>query len=107
MGAVTDIVMLVGGLRARGAKFAVDDGKIVVEAPAGVITPQHLTILRQRKSEIAALLGLKDVAGKCPGTEVCGGCYEVCPGVHLHPPKQSLTWEAWLQKWQPKEAILQ
>ena len=107
MGAVTDIAMLVDSLRTRGAKFAVADGKVVVDAPAGVISPEQLATLRQRKREIAALLTPTDRASMCPGTEVCAGCYEIRPGVRSHPPKASRDWEAWLEGWQPKRTILQ
>jgi len=97
MGTVTDIAMLVDDLRARGARFRVADGKVLVEAPAGVITPEQLATLRERKREIADLLAPTDRAPRCPGTEFCAGCYEVRPGVWIHPPKAS----AWFEKWQP------
>ena len=36
------------------------------------------------------------------GSPQCGGCYEVSPGVRLHPPKISPEWQARFEKWQPK-----
>jgi len=36
------------------------------------------------------------------GSPNCGGCYEVAPGVRIHPPKISPEWQARFEKWQPK-----
>ena len=72
--------------------------------PKEAVTPDLVEALKQWKAEIiAALSGRKMTGfGKCPGPERCGGCYEVSPGVHLHPPRVSEDWKAWLAKWQPK-----
>jgi len=73
--------------------------------PKEAVTPDLVETLKQRKAEIiAALTGGKTTGlGQCPGSEKCGGCYEVSPGIHLHPPKVSEEWKTWLTKWQPKE----
>jgi len=73
--------------------------------PKEAVTPDLVAALKQWKAEIiASLTDCKMTGfGKCPGPERCGGCYEVSPGVHLHPPKVSEDWKAWLAKWQPKE----
>lgn len=39
------------------------------------------------------------------GSPDCGGCYEVAPGVRLHPPKSSLKWLAWLERWEAKGRV--
>jgi hypothetical protein len=36
------------------------------------------------------------------GSPHCPGCYEVQPGVRIHPPKSGEGWEVWLLKWEPK-----
>jgi hypothetical protein len=107
MGSVVDTASLLMSLRARGAKFAMVNGKLKVDAPTGLIGPEQLEILRQRKAEIAALLLSKHPAPNCPGTDLCGGCYEISPGVYLHPPKTKLQWTAWLKRWTPGTEVLQ
>jgi hypothetical protein len=32
-------------------------------------------------------------------------CYEVEPGVRIHPPKSSEEWKEWLLKWEPKGRV--
>lgn len=73
--------------------------------PKEAVTPELVEVLKQWKTEIiAALTGSKTTGlGQCPGPERCGGCYQVSPGIHLHPPKVSEEWKAWLTKWQPKK----
>jgi hypothetical protein len=39
------------------------------------------------------------------GSPHCGGCYEVAPGVRLHPPKVSPEWTAWLNKCQTSKKL--
>jgi hypothetical protein len=36
------------------------------------------------------------------GSPHCAGCYEVSPGVRIHPPKCGEEYEKWLERWQPK-----
>lgn len=36
------------------------------------------------------------------GSPHCGGCYEVAPGVRLHPPRISPEWQAYLERCQAK-----
>jgi hypothetical protein len=36
------------------------------------------------------------------GSPDCSGCYEIEPGIHLHPPKVSRGWLEWLVRWEPK-----
>ena len=36
------------------------------------------------------------------GSPTCQGCYEVAPGVRIHPPKISPEWQARFDKWRPK-----
>ena len=73
--------------------------------PNEAVTPDLVEALRQSKAEIIATLtgGKTTGLGQCPGPEKCGGCYEVRLGVHLHPPKISEEWKAWIAKWEPKK----
>lgn len=107
MGILAETSFLLSSLRARGAKFAFVNGKLRVEAPSGTITPAQLDALRNRKGEIAILLSEQNPRPGCPGAGVCAGCYEVAPGVSLHPPQATSEWQAWLRKWQPHKAVLQ
>jgi hypothetical protein len=36
------------------------------------------------------------------GSPECAGCYEVAPGVRIHPPKCSDDYRAWRQTWEAK-----
>jgi hypothetical protein len=33
------------------------------------------------------------------GSRECAGCYEVKPGVHIHPPKCGVEYRKWLERW--------
>lgn len=35
----------------------------------------------------------------------CAGCYEVEPGVRIHPPKCSENYRAWLERWEAKGRV--
>ena len=96
----TDIL---GELERRGVHLEVAGDKLRWR-PKEAVTPELVEALKQWKPEIiAALTGSKTTGlGLCPDPER-GGCYEVSPGVHLHPPKVSEDWEARLTKWQPKK----
>jgi hypothetical protein len=39
------------------------------------------------------------------GSVHCAGCYEVEPGVWIHPPKSSEEWKEWLLKWEQKGRV--
>lgn len=36
------------------------------------------------------------------GSPCCSGCYEIEPGMRIHPPKSGEDWKQWLLKWEPK-----
>jgi hypothetical protein len=36
------------------------------------------------------------------GSPHCAGCYEVGPGVRIHPPKCGKEYRAWLERWEAK-----
>jgi len=39
------------------------------------------------------------------GSPHCAGCYEVAPGVRIHPPKCGEEYGKWLERWEPKEKV--
>jgi len=39
------------------------------------------------------------------GSPHCAGCYEVAPGVRIHPPKCGKEYGEWLERWEPKEKV--
>jgi len=91
-------------LERRGVHLEVAGDKLRWR-PKEAVTPDLVEALKQSKAEIiSTLTGSKTTGlGQCPGPERCGGCYQVSPGIHLHPPRVSEEWKAWLTKWQPKK----
>jgi hypothetical protein len=41
---------------------------------------------------------------KC-GSPQCAGCYEVAPGVRIHPPKCGEDYRVWLERWEAKGRV--
>lgn len=39
------------------------------------------------------------------GSPHCAGCYEVQPGVRVHPPKCGEDYRAWLERWESKGKV--
>ena len=39
------------------------------------------------------------------GSPRCAGCYEVAPGVLIHPPKCGEDYRAWLKRWEAKGTV--
>jgi hypothetical protein len=39
------------------------------------------------------------------GMPHCAGCYEVAPGVHIHPPTCSEDYREWLEHWEAKGKV--
>jgi len=39
------------------------------------------------------------------GSPHCAGCYEVSPGVRIHPPKCGKEYRAWLERWEAKGKV--
>ena len=95
---------LLAKIERLGVWLEAQDGQLRYRALRGTLTPEILASLARHKAEIITVLagGKTTGLGKCPGPEKCGGCYEVSAGVHMHPPRVSEDWAAWLRKWQPK-----
>jgi hypothetical protein len=107
MGLVADLPKLLAGLLSRGAKFRLEDGKMKVEAPVGVITPDQLLILRNEKKEIERLLRIERFSKYFHTPLICFGCYQLGPKIHIHPPTSSEGWNAWLEQWRPRKRLKQ
>jgi hypothetical protein len=61
-----------------------------------------------KSGESSIIQAHPDPADLAPcGSPKCQGCYEVAPGVRLHPPKPSQDWLDWLAKWQTPGAKTQ
>jgi hypothetical protein len=39
------------------------------------------------------------------GSPHCAGCYEVAPGVRIHPPKCGEDYREWLERWEAKSRL--
>jgi len=52
--------MLLAELRAQGATLAIDGDQVVIDAPAGVLTPELLADLRGHKPEVLGLLAREE-----------------------------------------------
>jgi hypothetical protein len=91
---------IVAALESHGVKFRVEGKELVVRlpknSPPDVIA--KLEILRDSKAAIRKLVE-SGFHPACGSTE-CGGCYELWPGgPKLHPPKCSLEWLRWRERW--------
>jgi len=102
---VTGVVEILTELHRRGVTLttegdtlclkprrALDDGLL---ARVQVAKPAILEALRSR------LLEAEAGSAAC-GSSHCAGCYEVEPGVRIHPPKCGEEYRGWLERWQPK-----
>jgi len=71
---------------------AVDDGLLARIRDA---KPAILDALRSGLAEVG-------VGSTACGSPHCAGCYEVEPGVRIHPPKCGEAYGKWLDRWQPR-----
>lgn len=72
---------------------------------AGKGVPSHRTASAPLGTPIEHSNAQKPMAVAACGLPACAGCYEVEPGVRLHPPKSSENWKEWLLKWEPKGKV--
>jgi hypothetical protein len=67
-------------------------GLETVSSPVPVNTPATAGVAlleRQRRDALAAC-----------GSSRCGGCYEVAPGVRIHPSKCGEEYRKWRERWE-------
>ena len=100
---------LIAELEKNGVAFSLDAGSIRMRTTnASALNPDAIAAIRERKAEAVACLEIqfskspepvvgklenRKTAGLAPcGSEHCAGCYEVAPGVRLHPPKSGPGW---------------
>lgn len=94
-------------VRRRGINLSVVGSTIAYRAPRGSVTPQLKVAVESHREAILAILrnGAVRSNSTIPGVPQCGssmcdGCYEIQPGVRLHPLKSSVRWRDWLAHWQ-------
>jgi hypothetical protein len=76
---------LITQLEAAGGSLALDKaGKLTVHGSAAV-KAKFLPLLRERREALIALL--RQGSQAAGHAALCAGCYEVEPGVKIHPPK--------------------
>jgi hypothetical protein len=71
---------------------------------AGKGVPRRPMALPPQGTEDCANTQKHDGEAAC-GSRHCAGCYEVGPGVRIHPPKSSEDWKEWLLKWEPNGRV--
>jgi hypothetical protein len=113
-----EISFLIENLEASGVAVDVEAGTIRLHADdPSAITEEVVSTLKERKAEAVSYLQnrsfsvlqrlgvekLENRTAAACGSPDCRGCYEVEPGVHIHPPKSGKEWLEWLMKWEPKD----
>ena len=98
---MTAAAELLSQLKAKGVEVQAFGDRLRLR-PAEALDSELLETVRQHKREIIAVLGSERPA--C-GSPSCAGCYEVEPGVRLHPPRSGPEWKEWLLKWDPKGKV--
>jgi hypothetical protein len=68
---------------------------------AGKGVPPHRTASVTQGTAKDTCHAATNIAVAACGSTGCAGCYEVEPGVRIHPPKSSDEWKEWLLRWEP------
>lgn len=89
---------LVADLRQAGGALALVGERLNLTYPKDWRKEQredYLKLIRSQKQEVIALIVAESMPraerqsdARC-GKEYCAGCYEVAPGVYLHPPRSA------------------
>lgn len=94
-------------LQRRGVIVAVDGDTLCLK-PRPVLDDTLLARVREAKPTIRQALRnpparevRREGLSAC-GSPHCAGCYEVGGGKKIHPPKPSVEWLAWLERWKPE-----
>jgi hypothetical protein len=92
-------------LHRRGVTLTADGDTLCLK-PRRALDDGLLARIRDAKSAILDALrrGLNQfgVGSAACGSPHCAGCYEVEPGVRIHPSKCGETYRKWLDCWQPR-----
>jgi hypothetical protein len=72
---------------------------------AGKSVPPHTSALPTHGTGTERPTAQKTEAVATCGSVHCAECYEVEPGVRIHPPKSGDAWKEWLLKWGPKGRV--
>jgi hypothetical protein len=91
-------VEILDELQRRGVIVTADDDTLCLRPRRAL---DNALLIRVRKAKPTILAALRSRLSAC-GSPHCAGCYEVEPGVRIHPPKCSEEYRAWLERWQPK-----
>lgn len=97
---MSDVRQIVSRLEESGGTLVLDGDRVRYRIPSG--NPQVsglLDELRRHREEVAEVLRERENGLAPCGSPDCAGCYEISPGVRLHPPKVSVAWLEWLAKW--------
>ena len=92
-------VKILTELQQRGVSVAAEGDTLCLK-PRRALDDRLLDRIREAKPAILeALRSTKNTPCDSPR---CAGCYEVEPGVRIHPPKCGEEYRRWLERWQPK-----
>jgi hypothetical protein len=72
---------------------------------AGKSVPCHRTPSAPQGTANDGCKAQNPVAVPSCGSPDCAGCYEVAPGVRIHPPKCGQHYRAWLERWEAKGRV--
>jgi hypothetical protein len=84
-------------LQRRGVIVAVEGNTLCLK-PKRALDDTLLARIRELKPAI--LEALRSGLAAC-GSPHCAGCYDVCDGRKIHPPKCGGEYRKWLERWQP------
>jgi hypothetical protein len=105
---VTDLLQIISRLESSGGTLTLDWDRVRYRIPPGnPLASSLLDQLRQRREGLAEVLRARGKGLAPCGRPDCAGCYGIGDGGDLHPPKVSVDWLEWLQKWEPGSSKVQ
>ena len=96
---------LIAGVERIGGELSLRGERIHYRLPGetpAADAARLLAELRAHKQELLA--ALSERAAHC-GSPNCAGCYEVSPGVRIHPPRASRDYLEWFDRWRGSGAV--
>jgi len=85
--------------------------RVIVERAVRALAAVNSTRHPEAKPSVAPAIAPPPVTRPMPpkgerqaacGSPHCAGCYDIEPGVRIHPPKCGEDYRAWLERWQAK-----